>query len=265
MFLVDSHCHLNKLNYNTIHKNLDEVLHNSFVRDIKYFLSVATSLSDYREILKLVGNNSRIVYSCGLHPLETHEKNHIYQLRSVVTQNSKIVALGETGLDYYYHSNNKKNQQLMFREHIQIARELEKPLIVHTRNAKNDTIRILTEHKSELCKGVIHCFTEDREMAKKMLDLGFYISFSGIITFRNSQDLRQIVRYVPLDHILIESDCPYLSPVPYRGKENQPAWVQEIAKCVAQIKNISLADIAKATTNNFQKLFNLTISNLNQN
>ncbi|WWO95655.1 MAG: YchF/TatD family DNA exonuclease [Candidatus Dasytiphilus stammeri] len=261
MFLVDSHCHLNKLNYNTLHKDVDEVLKNALVRDVKYFLSVATSLSDYRELVRLVGNNPRVAYSCGLHPLnlETSEDNNVSHLRSLVTENHQVVALGETGLDYHYNPANKIQQQHMFREHIRIACHLGKPLIVHTRNAKNDTIAILQEEKAELCRGVIHCFTEDLVMAKKMIDMGFYLSFSGIITFKHAQYLREIVRYIPLDHILIESDCPYLSPVPYRGKENQPAWVHEIAKCVAQIKNISLAELAEATTDNFKILFGLPL------
>ncbi|MEI4269797.1 MAG: YchF/TatD family DNA exonuclease, partial [Candidatus Dasytiphilus stammeri] len=191
--------------------------------------------------------------------LETAEENNVSHLRSLVTENHQIVALGETGLDYYYSPINKIKQQHIFREHIQIACNLGKPLIVHTRNAKNDTIAILQEGKAELCRGVIHCFTEDLVMAKKMIDIGFYLSFSGIITFRNAHYLREIVRYLPLDHILIESDCPYLAPIPYRGKENQPAWVHEIAKCVAQIKNISLAELAEATTDNFKILFGLPL------
>ncbi|RAU79551.1 metal-dependent hydrolase, partial [Klebsiella pneumoniae] len=168
-----------------------------------------------------------------------------------------VVAMGETGLDYFYTPETKAQQQSSFRDHIRIGRELNKPVIVHTRDARADTLAILREEKVTDCGGVLHCFTEDRETAGKLLDMGFYISFSGIVTFRNAEQLRDAARYVPLDRLLVETDSPYLAPVPHRGKENQPALVRDVAEYMAVLKGVSLEHLAQQTTDNFATLFHI--------
>jgi TatD DNase family protein len=170
-----------------------------------------------------------------------------------------VVALGETGLDYFYQKDNIPLQQESFRQHIRIGRDLNKPVIVHTRDARDDTLAILREENAQDCGGVLHCFTEDLPTAKALLDLGFYISFSGIVTFRNAEPLREVARYVPLDRMLVETDSPYLAPVPHRGKENQPAYVRDVAEYLAVLKGVSLENLAQATTANFSRLFHIEL------
>ena len=176
----------------------------------------------------------------------------------------KVVAMGETGLDYFYQKEDHqlKLQQDSFRHHIRVGRELNKPVIVHTRDARQDTLDILKEEKAGECGGVLHCFTEDLQTAEFLLDLGFYISFSGIVTFRNAEQLRDVARYVPLDRLLVETDSPYLAPVPHRGKENQPAYVRDVAEYLAVLKGVSLERLAEATTTNFSRLFHVDTSSL---
>ena len=169
-----------------------------------------------------------------------------------------MVALGETGLDYFYQKDNLELQQDSFREHIRIGRDLNKPVIVHTRDARADTLAILREENAQDCGGVLHCFTEDLATAEALLDLGF-TSPSGIVTFRNAEQLREVARYVPLDRILVETDSPYLAPVPHRGKENQPAYVRDVAEYMAVLKGVSLEQLAEATTANFSRLFHLEL------
>ncbi|WWO97275.1 MAG: YchF/TatD family DNA exonuclease [Candidatus Dasytiphilus stammeri] len=258
MFLVDSHCHLNQLNY----LNIDDVLKKAAEKNVKFMLTVATTISEYIDMVKIIGNKPQVAYSCGLHPLYINEYDidiFCQELCSIVKTNNKVIALGETGLDYHYQSFNPEKQQRFFREHIKMASNLNKPLIVHSRCANQDTLNILYEEHAERCGGVLHCFTEDIIMAKKLLDIGFYISFSGIVTFKNVTHLHEIVRYIPLDKILIETDSPYLAPVPYRGKTNHPALLYEIAKVIATIKNISVEELAEITTNNFSRLFHIPL------
>ncbi|WWP00743.1 MAG: YchF/TatD family DNA exonuclease [Candidatus Dasytiphilus stammeri] len=258
MFLIDSHCHLNHLNYNTIHTDVEDVLKKAAHNDVQLVLTVATTLSEYREITNLLGNHPKVTYTCGIHPLNIDQNTDLIDLPSLA-KNRKVVALGETGLDYYNNKKDKVKQQFFFREHIRIGCNLSKPVIVHTRNAQTDTLTILREEQADICGGVLHCFTEDRQMAKLLLNMGFYISFSGIVTFSNAIKLREIVSYIPLDRLLIETDSPYLAPVPYRGKENQPAWLREIASCIATIKQISIVELAAITTNNFCSLFGVNL------
>ncbi|MDF4405594.1 YchF/TatD family DNA exonuclease, partial [Vibrio parahaemolyticus] len=171
----------------------------------------------------------------------------------------EVVALGETGLDYYYQQENAVLQQESFRQHIRIGREVNKPVIVHTRSAREDTLAILREEKVMECGGVLHCFTEDKDTAIELLDLGMYISFSGIVTFRNAEQIREAARIVPLDRILVETDSPYLAPVPHRGKENQPAYVRDVAEYMAVLKGVSVEEMADITTQNFNRLFHLNV------
>ena len=254
MFLIDSHCHLDSLDYTN--KTLDSVLQEALNNDVKHCLSVATTLSGY-EAMKamLMPYKKQCSFSCGIHPLNLDDEPYDTERFARLAQEDNVIALGETGLDYYYQQDNLELQQYNFIQHIHLGKQLKKPIIVHTRNAKQDTLKILKEE--QVYSGVLHCFTEDIDTAKALLDIGFYISFSGIITFKNAESLREVARFVPLDRMLIETDSPYLAPVPYRGKENQPAYVREVANYLAALKGVTLDTIAQQTTTNFCQLFNL--------
>lgn len=260
MFLIDSHCHLNLLNYKKEHVSVTDVLEKAAKKNVKLVLSVSTVLSDYDDVINCIEKNrDDVVFSCGIHPLCVNVNDDIFMYNNLYTLSLKknVVALGETGLDYYHQLENKEKQKQFFRKHINIAKKVNKPIIVHSRNASKDTIILLKEEKVEKCGGVLHCFNEDMEIAKLLLDLNFYISFSGIVTFCDSHILQKVIKYVPLDRILLETDSPYLTPKPYRGKENQPAYIYEIAKFIAVIKNITIDKLAYCTTLNFFSLFHL--------
>ncbi|MGE9550394.1 metal-dependent hydrolase [Erwinia amylovora] len=261
MFLVDSHCHLDGLNYESLHQDVSDVLAKAAARDVKFMLAVATTLPGYKAMTQLIGDRHNVAYSCGVHPLNQEAPYDFAELRQLAAD-ERVVAMGETGLDYFYQKETKAQQQASFREHIRIGRDLKKPVIVHTRDAREDTLAILKEEQVEQCGGVLHCFTEDRETAEKLLDLGFYISFSGIATFRNAETIRDAARYVPLDRMLVETDSPYLAPVPHRGKENQPAYTRDVADYMAVVKGVSIEQLAEATTQNFSRLFHVPMSRL---
>ncbi|URJ24904.1 YchF/TatD family DNA exonuclease [Candidatus Blochmannia ocreatus (nom. nud.)] len=260
MFLVDSHCHLNKLNYTSIHANVSDALNKANKKGVNLFLSVSTVMSDYDNMVKLVGCRKDVVFSCGVHPTCVfNEINFSSDMLYILSSKTNVVAIGETGLDYYHSSNvqDKIKQKKVFQEHIHVAKSIKKPIIVHSRNSIQDTIVILRKEKAIECSGVLHCFSEDLENARLLLNLNFYISFSGMVTFNKFYMLREVIKYVPIDRILLETDSPYLTPVPYRGLENQPAYVYEIAKYVAHIKNVDLDELAMVTTKNFFALFQL--------
>ncbi|MTH46533.1 metal-dependent hydrolase [Intestinirhabdus alba] len=261
MLLVDSHCHLDGLDYHSLHKDVDDVLAKAAARDVNFFLAVATTLPGYRSMRERVGERHNVVFSCGVHPLNQDEEYDVEALRRLAAEEG-VVALGETGLDYFYTPETKARQQASFINHIRIGRELNKPVIIHTRDARADTLAILGEENVTDCGGVLHCFTEDKETAGKLLDLGLYISFSGIVTFRNAGQLREAARYVPLDRLLVETDSPYLAPVPHRGKENQPAMVRDVAEFLAELKGVAVAELAQITTENFARLFHIDASRL---
>jgi len=261
MFLVDSHCHLDGLDYENLHQDVSDVLAKAAARDVKFMLAVATTLPSYQAMIQLIGDRPNVAYSCGVHPLNQEQPYDFSELRRLAAD-KRVVAMGETGLDYYYQQETKAQQQASFREHIRIGCELNKPVIVHTRDARADTLAILREEQVEGCGGVLHCFTEDRETAEKLLDMGFYISFSGIVTFRNAETIREAARYVPLDRILLETDSPYLAPVPYRGKENQPAYTRDVAEYMAVLKGVGIEKLAETTTENFSRLFHVPLSRL---
>ncbi|HGJ5892171.1 MAG TPA: metal-dependent hydrolase [Arsenophonus apicola] len=258
MFLVDSHCHLDCLDYKNKHKDIDDFIAKAAANEVKYILAIATTLPGFISMKKQIGQRDNVAFSCGIHPLDLN-KGYDFDELACLASGSEVVALGETGLDYHYQSENAKLQQTAFRQHIRIGCQLNKPVIIHTRAAQQDTLTILKEEQIADCGGVLHCFTEDERMAKALLDLGLYISFSGIMTFRNAEQIRQAARMVPLDRILIETDAPYLAPVPYRGQENQPAYVRNVAQFLAQLKGVDIEEIARATTQNFCDLFHLTI------
>ncbi|MDU4093829.1 MAG: metal-dependent hydrolase [Pantoea sp.] len=261
MFLVDSHCHLDGLNYETLHKDVDDVLAKAAARDVKFMLAVATTLPGFKAMAQLLGDRPNVAWSCGVHPLNQEEEWDFTELAQLAAD-PRVIAMGETGLDYYYQRETMARQQASFREHIRVGRQLNKPVIVHTRDAREDTLAILREERAEECSGVLHCFTEDRDTAAKLLDMGFYISFSGIVTFRNAEALREAARYVPLDRMLVETDSPYLAPVPHRGKENQPAFTRDVAEYMAVLKGVDLETLAQATTQNFSNLFHVPLSRL---
>lgn len=263
MFLVDSHCHLDGLNYETLHKDIDDVVAKAAARDVKFMLAVATTLPGFKAMAQLLGDRPNIAWSCGVHPLNQEDEWDFAELAPLAAD-PRVIAMGETGLDYYYQQETKARQQASFREHIRVGRQLNKPVIVHTRDAREDTLAILREEQAEECSGVLHCFTEDRETAAKLLDMGFYISFSGIVTFRNAEALREAARYVPLDRMLVETDSPYLAPVPHRGKENQPAFTRDVAEYMAVLKGVNLETLAQTTTENFSRLFHVPMSRLTE-
>ncbi len=238
---------------------VQEVLNNAKARHIHHMLCVCVVLEKFPSMLKKVEAFPEISVSVGLHPDEvvSQEEEPTVEALTTLAQHKKCVAIGETGLDYYRGLDQVQVQQERFRRHIQVARSLNKPLIIHTRSASDDTIRLMQEEKAKEARGVMHCFTETWEVAKQALDLDFYISFSGIITFKNAEALREVVKKVPLSRLLVETDSPFLSPVPYRGKPNQPAYVEYVAQAVAALKNESYEEVARVTTQNYFDLFSM--------
>ncbi|QIM62153.1 metal-dependent hydrolase [Pasteurellaceae bacterium Orientalotternb1] len=257
LFIIDSHCHLDSLDYDTRHKNVDEVLDNAKARGVQHFISICTTIGRFEKMQQLTAHRPEVSLSCGVHPLNVEEEPFDYDRLFEFVQDPRVVAVGETGLDYHYTPETKALQQSLFEQQIEMAKQVNKPLIVHTRSAREDTMHFLKKGNAEQCGGVLHCFTEDWAMAKSALDIGFYISISGIITFRNAEELRDVVRKVPLDRLLVETDSPYLAPIPYRGKPNQPAYVREVCEYVATLKGVSLAEMAQITTQNVKNLFKI--------
>ncbi len=249
---IDSHCHIN---FPELNQKIDQVLANMLDNNISHALCVSVTLDKINEILDLTQKYSNIYASVGVHPdYEDIQEPDIDTLLKY-SKNKKIVAIGETGLDYFRLKGDLSWQRDRFRTHIQAAIKSELPLIIHTRNAQDDTIRIMKEEGANDATGVMHCFTESYEMAKEAIDLGFYISFSGIVTFKNAEVLRETVKKIPIENILIETDSPYLAPVPNRGKLNEPANVRYVAEKIAELKGIPIEKVAEITTNNFFTLF----------
>lgn len=252
--LVDSHCHLNMLDFEQLDADLDATLSRARQAGVKHFLCVGTTLENAPEVLAIAKRYPDISASVGLHPNEDCQEEPSIEQLCDLAQDEKIVAIGETGLDYY-RSEQKKAQQERFVRHIEAAKRMNKPLIIHTREARVDTLALLRSEQASQVGGVIHCFTEDWETAQAAMDLDFYISFSGILTFKNAHQIQEAAKKVPLEKILIETDSPYLTPVPYRGKTNQPAYVKEVGQFLATIKEISFDEVAKTTSANFYRLF----------
>lgn len=250
--LVDSHCHLN---YEPLRNRIPQVLQNARDQGVGHMLCVAVNLEKLPEVLELAQSHPHIYASVGVHPDEQHVRDPSVDELVTLAANPRVVAIGETGLDYYRLQGERGWQQQRFRRHIQASRQCGKPLIIHTREAAADTLRIMQEEGADTAGGVMHCFTESWETAKSALDLGFYISFSGIVTFRNAEALREVARQVPADRLLIETDAPYLAPVPHRGKTNEPAFVRHVAEQLAELRKIDLVQLAQITTANFFSLF----------
>lgn len=249
--LVDSHCHLQMLDPS---EPTEAVLARAAEAGVQHCLTVAVSLADSARTLALAQKFPQVSASVGAHPSDDGPEPTAAELVQLA-QSPHAVAVGETGLDYHYNKGDLEWQRERFRQHIRAAREVGKPLIVHTRDAREDTVRILREEKAHEAGGVMHCFTEDYDMAARCLDMGFYISFSGIVTFRNAESLREVARRVPLERMLIETDSPFLAPVPHRGKPNQPALVRHVAEKIAELRELPVEEIGRITTENFFRLF----------
>jgi TatD DNase family protein len=251
---VDSHCHLD---FPELAGKLPALLAQMREQRVTHALCVSVTLEDFPRVLALAEAHPQLYASVGVHPDYPQAAPVAPEDLVRLSGHPKIVAIGETGLDYYRLTGDLEWQRQRFRDHIRAARRCGKPLIVHTRAAADDTMRILREEHAAEAGGVMHCFTESWEVARAALDLGFYISFSGIVTFRNAQALRAVAAKVPLDRLLIETDSPYLAPVPHRGKVNEPAWVVHVAAEIARLQGLSLERVANETTKNFFKLFNI--------
>ena len=261
--LVDSHCHLDMLDLSEFSGQMDNVLKQAQENQVTDILSIAVDLEGFPAILETARKYPNVYATVGLHPCHTPEKFITEQELITLATDSKVIGIGETGLDYYMNEGHcplKQDflwQQERFRTHIRAAIAGQKPIIIHTRDAKEDTLKILTEERAEQVGGIMHCFVEDLETAEKALELGFYISFSGIVTFKNARQIQEVARMVPDDRLLIETDSPYLAPVPMRGKKNQPAYVLYIAEFLAQLRGTSVEHIAAVTRANYYSLFKL--------
>jgi TatD DNase family protein len=249
--LVDSHCHLD---FPEFEGKLDEVREEMRANGVTHALCISVELPKFPKVLALAEAHDNFFASVGVHP--DHEAESVEAGRLVeLAGHPKVVAIGETGLDYHRLSGDLEWQRERFRTHIRAARECGKPLVIHTRDAAEDTLRIMREEKAGEVGGVMHCFTETQEVAEGALALGFHISFSGIVTFKNAGALKDVARSVPIDRLLVETDSPYLAPVPHRGKTNRPGLVRHVAEEVARLRGVSLEEAAAATTRNFFQLF----------
>ena len=250
--LVDSHCHLD---FPELSGRLDAILGAMATAEVGHALCISVTREDFPRVLALAETHDHLFASAGVHPDYVDVADPSVAELLALADHPKVVAIGETGLDYYRLQGNLEWQRERFRRHIRAARECGKPLVVHTRSAAEDTLRILREEGAADVGGVMHCFTETAAVAAAAMDLGFMISFSGIVTFRNAKELRAVARAVPLSHLLVETDAPYLAPVPHRGKTNEPAFVRHVAEEIARLHETSLAVVARATTDNFFRLF----------
>lgn len=250
---IDSHCHLDRLDFATLGTDLAGALDAARARGVSHFLCIGVDLESLPAVLAVAEAHADVSASVGVHPLHLDALEPEIEKLVELAAHPKVVAIGETGLDYHYDKENPADQQRRFRKHIEAARRVGKPLVVHTRDARTDTLRILREEGATA--GVLHCFTEDWATASAALDIGFHISFSGIVTFANARELREVAARVPADRLLIETDSPWLAPVPYRGKTNQPAYVVEVAKVVAELRGVSIEALAEQTSENFRRLF----------
>lgn len=256
MFLVDSHCHLNSLDLAPYGGELLPLLEQAKQQGVQHMISVCVTLQEFPEVLAIAKRYPHISASVGLHPTEKAEPREptVDELVALAAD-EKVVGIGETGLDYYRLEGDLDWQRERFRTHITAAKLSKKPLIIHTRQAKEDTLRIMREENAASVSGVMHCFTEDWEMAVAAMELNYYISISGIVTFHNAKALQEVAKKLPLDRLLIETDAPYLAPVPHRGHPNQPAYVRHVAEFIAALRGISVVELAEITTQNFFTCF----------
>jgi TatD DNase family protein len=250
--LVDSHCHIDFEEYSG---RIPQILESMARNQVTHALCVSVNLTDFPRVLALAESHGQLSASVGVHPDQAADASPTIGDLIERARHPKIVAIGETGLDYYRQDGDLEWQRTRFRTHIRAARECGKPLIIHTREAGEDTLRIMREERADAVGGVMHCFTETLEIARAAMELNFYISFSGIVTFKNAFAIKEVAKAVPLERMLIETDSPYLAPVPQRGKTNEPAWVRHVAEEIARLRGVSLETVAEATTGNFFRLF----------
>ena len=251
--MIDSHCHLD---HEHLYENINDVLKRSKEVGIEKLLTICTTLESFNRIKILIKKDEIIFGTFGIHPHEAqNDKITSDLIIKKIKQTNKIIGIGETGLDFYYNHSDKDNQIKSFEEHIKASIELDIPLIIHSRNAEDETLKIFNKYKDNKLKILMHCFTGSKKFAENLLTLGAYFSASGIITFKNSLELQETFKFIPLDKILIETDSPYLAPVPNRGKQNEPSFVKYTAQKLADIKQISNLDLIKNTTSNFNTLF----------
>ena len=255
--IVDTHCHLD---YPSLYDELQNVVNRALKNDVTYLLTICTTLESFEKIKLIVNKYNNIYGTFGIHPHETENYRDLNKdlIIKFKKKSEKIIGIGESGLDYYYNHSDKKIQKRIFIEHIEAAKSLDIPLIVHSRNAEIDTVDILKENmRDKKLKVIIHCFTGGKDFAKKLINIGCYISISGIITFKNSNELADAVSFIPIEKLLVETDSPYLAPVPYRGKNNEPSFITHTIEKISIIKNIKKNILIKDTTDNFKKLFKL--------
>ena len=255
--LVDSHCHLD---FPELAAQLPDVLERMAGQGVGAALLAGVTLEGFPALMEIVRRHAGLYAAVGVHPDTQDALEADVETLVRLAADSKVIAIGETGLDYYRLEGDLEWQRRRFRVHIDAARQCHKPLIIHTRSAKDDTLRILEEENAGDVGGVFHCFTEDRETARRAIELGFYVSFSGIVTFKNAIELKAVAAELPLDRLLVETDAPYLAPAPHRGKINEPAFVLHVAEEVARLRNIPLATLAEATTTNFCRLFGVHLN-----
>ncbi len=251
---IDSHCHLDRITEDK--EELNDIIKHANEANVEHMLCVAVSVREFEQMYARVQPFDNVSVSCGVHPLHQEDACEKSVLRDYAAK-PYVVAVGETGLDYYYSADSKAIQLTSFKDHIEVANELKKPLIIHTRNAQEDTLRLLEQNYDPNTGAVLHCFTESTEMAKAAIDMGIYISISGIVTFKSAKALQQTVQEIPLDKLLIETDSPWLAPVPFRGKKNQPKYVKNVAEFIAHLKGVTVDELASVTTQNFYDLFSL--------
>ncbi len=256
--IIDSHCHLD---YPNLYNDLDEVIKRAKINKVGLMLTICTTVESFEKIKLIIEKYKNVYGTFGIHPHETKNNKNLDSnaIIKAKNENEKIIGIGETGLDYYYTHSEPGIQKKSFINHINAAHKLNIPLVVHSRNAEKDTYEILkSEIKNYEKKIIIHCFTGTKDFAKKLLDIGCYISISGIITFKNSNELTDTVSNIPLEKLLVETDAPYLAPVPYRGKPNEPSYINHTVNKIAEIKKVTKEILEEKTTNNFKGLFNIT-------
>lgn len=252
---IDSHCHLDRIDLKPYHNDFNAFVEDARSKQIEHMLCIGIDLESYPDMFALVEPYSDISLSVGVHPNVTDGREPTIDELLQLGQHERVIAIGETGLDYFRSEGDLEWQHQRFRNHIQVAKTLNKPLIIHTREAGHDSLDVLREQGADQIGGIIHCFTEDWAYAEKALELNFYISFSGIVTFKNAQAIKEVAQKVPADRFLIETDSPYLAPMPHRGKPNYPTYVRYVAEHIAELRGCSVEEVAALSRDNFHRLF----------
>ncbi len=255
-YIVDTHCHLDLIEKQGI--SFDEAIQNCLQNNVRILQTICTRVTEINQLLDYTKKHDFIYASLGIHPCNVFEQPKITaeEIIRICAENPKIIGIGETGLDYYHDKSAIDLQKISFVEHIKASQENDLPIIIHSRDADLDMMEILeSEQKNKNFPALLHCFSSSQELAKKALDLGIYISISGIVTFKNATQLQDIVKYLPLESLLVETDSPYLAPVPFRGKTNQPAFTKHVVEFIAQLKGLSVEEVTHHTTDNFFKIF----------